>query len=57
MEPTSQPQKKNEVEQFGGIFGIVLVVVLLAAGGIYFLLQQQAKIQHDQEELQAPANS
>ena len=57
MEPSTQPQKRNDVEQFGGIVGIVLVVVILAIGGIYFLLQQQEKIHQDQEQLQAPANS
>ena len=57
MENAPQPQKKNEVEQVGGIFGIILVVAILAAGGICFLLMQRHKIEQNQQELQAPANS
>ena len=57
MENAPQPQKKNEVEQVGGIFGIIVVVVLLIAGGIYFLLQEQQKNQGNQQQLESPSNS
>jgi hypothetical protein len=57
MENAPQPQKKNEVETWGGIFGITLIVTLLVAGCIYFAYMQYQKIQANQQELQAPSNS
>ena len=57
MENAPEPRKKNEVEQVGGIVGIVVVVILLAAGGIYFLIMQHQRDVQNQQELEAPANS
>lgn len=57
MEPSQEPKKKSEVEQVGGILGILLVVILLAAGGIYFLVMQHARNAANEQELQQPANS
>jgi len=48
---------KNEVEEVGGTFGIILIVALLALGGIYFLLTQQQKIDGDRQQLQEQAQS
>lgn len=56
MEPDLQPEnKKNEVEEVGGTFGIILIVALLALGGIYFLFMQQQKI--EQQQLQVETQS
>lgn len=57
METPPQQKNKNEVEEFGGIFGITLVIVLLIAGGVYFLYSQYQKIQADQQQAQQQTNS
>lgn len=57
MEPSPQQKNKNEVEEVGNIFGIVVIVVLLAAGGIYFIYTQYQKIQHDREQAQSETQS
>lgn len=58
MENAPEPQKKrNEVEEWGGIFGITLIVTLLIAGCVYFAYMQYEKYQANQQELQVPANS
>jgi hypothetical protein len=58
MENAPQPQKKkNEVEVWGGIFGITLIVTLLVAGCVYFAYTQYEKIQADKQQLEQPANS
>lgn len=51
------PKKRNEVEEWGGIFGITVIVVLLLAGSVYFAYMQYQKFQHNQQELQSPSNS
>lgn len=56
MEPTPQQKNKNEVEQWGGIFGITVVVMLIVAGGIYFLYSQYQKIQQEKLDAQTETN-
>ena len=51
------PQKKSEVEQVGGVFGITVVVLLIALGGIYFLITQHQKNMEAQKQLQEQASS
>lgn len=49
--------KKSEVEEVGGLFGIIVVVALLAAGGVYFLIMQHQKIEQDRQQINSQVNS